>query len=73
MLLYGLRIGACALVYASGFYLYGIAISDCIKSSLNAINQNAKLKAKRSHLSKQFIEFVVLHSDAQQLSAMEME
>lgn len=65
----GMKIGACALVFASGAYFYGIAISECIKMSLFAINENAKSKTNRCHLLEQIIEFLKLHSGAQQLSS----
>lgn len=65
---YALMIGACLVAFGIGAYLYEIAVSNCIKGSLFAINRNTQAKADQSILLEQFIEFLKLHSNAKQLS-----
>lgn len=64
----GELVGACALVLAIGSYLYSMAITKSIKACLFAIMRNVKYQNNRTHLFKQFVEFIKLHSGAQQLS-----
>lgn len=59
-------IGGGILVFPIGCFLYGIAMTKCIKGSLFAINQNVHTKHIRS--LEQLAEFTEFHSRAKQLS-----
>lgn len=64
-------IAGCAIALAVGSFLYGIAMTKCIKGSLFAINRGARAKKGR-HL-EQIIEFIRFHSTAKQLSRISGE
>lgn len=49
-------------------FLFMIALTKDIQCILDAIDQNARFKRKRAHISAQLVEFVELYSDVKQLS-----
>lgn len=59
-------IGGGIFVLAIGCFLYGIAMTKCIKGSLFAVSQNAHAKPDR--ILKQLAEFTEFHSRVKQLS-----
>lgn len=65
---YGLFIGVCILALAIGVYLFGNAMSKCIKEILFAISEHSNAEIDRSVLLEQFIEFIQYHSRVKQLS-----
>lgn len=67
--LHGVRIGACVLILAIGSYLYAVGLCKRIKESLFAIIRSTQTKTDQSILLGEIIEFIELHSSAQQLRA----
>lgn len=51
-----------------GNYLFGMSLTDDIKTILHSIDKNSKSRKNRQNLRAQFIEFINLHSDTKQLS-----
>lgn len=66
---YGLKIGACALCFAIGSFLYSMAACKCLKENLSAIQGSTKHKTSRKLILEQMIEFIGFHSQTKQLSA----
>lgn len=54
-------------------YLFGISLTDDIKTIVHSIDKNSKTKRYRLHISAQFKEFIDFHSDVKQLSRYEDE
>lgn len=63
MLSYTIKIGACALNFAIGAYLYLIAMSKCIKQNLFAICRNTRSKdGGEQILIQPLIEYIEFYS-----------
>lgn len=68
ILVYAAIIGACDITMAVGSYLYGIAMSECVKGTLNEINRHVHDKTNKARIVEEIIEFVQFHSRVKQLS-----
>ena len=51
MFLCAMKIGACVMALAVGFYLYKIAGSKCLQEILSAVDQSSQIKAEQYRYS----------------------
>lgn len=48
--------------------MFALSFSEDMISNLHAINESAKVNKSETHISKQYIEFIDMHSDVIELS-----
>lgn len=64
----GFCLAASVATFAIGNYLYAIAFTKLIRSSLHEINRSAEKKNDRARAMKQLVEFIQFQSESKQLS-----
>lgn len=68
MLVYALLFGSCVVALGIGFFLYEMAASKCIKTTLFSINRNIHAETDAAQIMEQLIEFLQFDSQHEQLS-----
>lgn len=68
MYLYVAMVGTCVITLGIGSYIYGIAMSKCIKGSIFSISRHSHCKKNPSRVFKRIVEFVHYHSRKKMLS-----
>lgn len=59
---------ACFSTLAFGMFMFALSFAEDMISNLYAINENAKVNESGTHILKQYIEFIDMHSDVIELS-----